>query len=130
MVFNVGIRIKNTFRIAGNLKIDGAYITTHFVLERHIFVSSFYCKITHQNTIYFFLFEQFKFAKQAGSSFCVFLHKTNRAALAWIYDMYVKSFGWDIKPRCSLHTHAFKFKHRLKRTWMTKRKSRGPGTHR
>ena len=36
MVFNVEIRIKSTFRITGNLKINCAYTKTHFVLERHI----------------------------------------------------------------------------------------------
>ena len=35
MVFNVEIRMKSTFKITGNLKIDGAYIKTNFVLERH-----------------------------------------------------------------------------------------------
>ena len=46
--------------------------------------------------------------------FCVLL---NRVAL---------SFGWDVKPRSSLCTHAFKNMYGLKRTWMTKQKSRGP----
>ena len=31
---------------------------------------------------------------------------------------------------CSLRTHAFKNMRELKRTWMTKRKSRGPETYR
>ena len=36
----------------------------------------------------------------------------------------------DIKQGRSLRTHAFKNMRRLKRTWMTKRKSRGPETYR
>ena len=40
------------------------------------------------------------------------------------------SFGWDVKPRSGLRAHAFKFMRGPKRTWMTKRKSRGPETYR
>ena len=41
-----------------------------------------------------------------------------------------RPFDRDIKLRSSLCMHAFKFMHGLKRTWMTKRKSRGPETGR
>ena len=40
------------------------------------------------------------------------------------------SFGWDVKPRSGLRAHAFKNMRGPKRTWMTKRKSRGPETYR
>ena len=40
------------------------------------------------------------------------------------------SFGWDVKPRSGLRAHAFKIMRGPKRTWMTKRKSRGPETYR
>ena len=40
------------------------------------------------------------------------------------------SFGWDVKPRSGLRAHAFKNMRGPKRTWMTKRKSRGPETGR
>ena len=40
------------------------------------------------------------------------------------------SFRWDVKPRPGLRAHAFKNMRGPKRTWMTKRKSRGPETYR
>ena len=40
------------------------------------------------------------------------------------------SFRWDVKPRSGLRAHAFKIMRGPKRTWMTKRKSRGPETYR
>ena len=52
----------------------------------------------------------------------------------WIYVYYscgsAASFGWDVKPRSGLRAHAFKIMRGPKRTWMTKRKSRGPETDR
>ena len=39
-------------------------------------------------------------------------------------------FGWDVKPRSGLRAHAFMIMRGPKRTWMTKRKSRGPETDR
>ena len=56
-----------------------------------------------------------------------------RAGMQTLYVIYKRSatsVGCDIKPRSSLCTHAFKFMHGLKRTWMTKQKSRGPETDR
>ena len=44
--------------------------------------------------------------------------------------MLLPSSARDVKQGCSLRTHAFKIMRRLKRTWMTKRKSRGPETNR
>ena len=52
----------------------------------------------------------------------------------WIWVYYscgsAASFGWDVKPRSGLRAHAFKNMRGPKRTWMTKRKSRGPETGR
>merc|ERR1711954_361554 len=50
----------------------------------------------------------------------------------WVYYAYgsATSSARDAKQGCRLCTHAFKFMHGRKRTWMTKRKSRGPETDR
>ena len=48
----------------------------------------------------------------------------------WIWVYYscgsAASFRWDVKPRSGLRAHAFKNMRGPERTWMTKRKSRGP----
>ena len=46
------------------------------------------------------------------------------------YSCSATSSARDVKQGCSLRTHAFKIMRGLKRTWMTKRKSRGPETYR
>ena len=58
---------------------------------------------------------------------------SNPGRSAWIWVYYssgsAASFGWDVKPRSGLRAHAFKNMRGPKRTWMTKRKSRGPETY-
>ena len=53
---------------------------------------------------------------------------------AWIWVYYpcgsATSSARDVKQGCRLCAHAFKIMHGRKRTWMTKRKSRGPETNR
>ena len=53
------------------------------------------------------------------------------AGWIWVYYSWgsAASFGWDVKPRSSLCAHAIKIMRGPKRTWMTKRKSRGPETY-
>ena len=57
-----------------------------------------------------------------------------RACAVWIWVYYscgsATSSARDVKQGCRLCTHAFKIMHGRKRTWMTKRKSRGPETDR
>ena len=61
---------------------------------------------------------------------------SNPGRAAWILVYYwyscgsIASFGWDVKPRSGLRAHAFKNMRGPKRSWMTKRKSRGPETYR
>ena len=43
---------------------------------------------------------------------------------------WIRLLAHNVKQGCSLRTHAFKNMRGLKRTWMTKRKSRGPETGR
>ena len=53
---------------------------------------------------------------------------------AWIWACYpcgsAATARWDVKPRSGICMHAFKIMRGPKRTWMTKRKSKGPETYR
>ena len=58
----------------------------------------------------------------------------NPSCAAWIWVYYscgsAKSSARDVEQGCRLCMHACKSMHGRKRTWMTKRKSRGPETGR
>ena len=67
---------------------------------------------------------------QKASGFIIYFDFFYQKLYAIYFISISPSSAREVKQECRLRAHAFKIMHGPKRTWMTKRKSRGPETYR
>ena len=79
-------------------------------------------------------FEMQTHIEKVGGVYCLLINISCPGHRVYPWERYLSSIfppsARGVKQGCRLCTHAFKIMHGRKRTWMTKRKSRGPETDR